>query len=197
MNSYRNLWIAMVVVLIIAIGAYFYPRVSNLLGLASGPSHSQAESFLQGLAGGQRDQFRVTNTGMLSQGGSVFSTTSSGTVTLTAASVVANGTFVYTPIIATGGVVKLPTKEQLATASNNTFIPNAGDRTTRYFYNSTTSAVSLTTLAGNTGVILQVASTTNVAGGGVTTISGHGTAILHFWRSATSTDIYVQALMFK
>ena len=39
-----------------------------ILGKASGPSHFQHESFLQGLSAGGRDQFTITNTGVVTIG---------------------------------------------------------------------------------------------------------------------------------
>ncbi len=199
MTSLKNVWIAMVVVTIIAVGGYFYPRLASVFGglNTTGPQHYQAESFLQGLAAGVRNQFSVSNTGILSSGGSVLATTSQGTVILTADNVISNGTIAYTCAV-TPCVVTLPTQAALAAASQY-FIPNAGDRTTRYIVNATTTEATKTSVIGAVGMILQVASTTNTANptSGVSSMVGGGTLRLTFGRSATSSDIYVTVEAFK
>lgn len=189
----KNIVIVVLVATIVSVGYsyFFYPEVP--LGLSSGPSHFQAESFLEGLAGGRNDQFKVSRTGVLSQGGTVLATSSRGVVTLTAANVIDNGTILYTTEV-TGGTLTLPTKANLLAASAS-FIPNSGDRTTRWIVMATTTRDSRTTLAGNTGVILQFASSTPATSG---LMSGGGfTTRLEFWRSSTTTDIYVTATHFK
>jgi hypothetical protein len=72
------------IALIISIWGAF-PTQENF-GRASGPQHLQAESFMQGLAAGARDQFSVSNAGALSSSAAValtstFSQITSGTTT--------------------------------------------------------------------------------------------------------------------
>lgn len=195
--SNKNLTIGLVVAILIAAGAYFFPQVKEVavdLGRASGLSHFQTESFLQGLAGGQQDQFQVSNSGVLTQGGRVLSTTTNGTVTLSASEFLNYGNIVNNPF-SPATTIKMPTKATLL-AADPTFLKNAGDRTTRYYFNSTSSAIQLTTFAGNTGMIMQVASSTS-AHNSASTIGNYGSAIFTFWRSATSTDIYFTVETFK
>lgn len=52
-------------------------------GAASGPAHMQKESFLQGLAIGARDQFSVTNAGVITTSGDITSTGGAGALVLT------------------------------------------------------------------------------------------------------------------
>ncbi len=199
-NSNKNLWVALIVVAIIAIGGYMFPSVSADLGKASGVSHFQLESFLQGITGGQRDQFSVTNGGLVTQGGTVTSTSSP--TLLTASNVISSKTIVIVPNLVSG-TVTLPTLASITAATPN-FIPNPGDMTERTVIVSTTTTNTLVTFAGNTGMIFQLASTTNTASSatGVTSIVGAGSAKLTFMRSATSTtpntgNIYVQVQLFK
>lgn len=196
MNT-KNIVIGVLVVTTLLFGGlYLNARsVSNAVGKNSGLSHFQTESFLQGLAGGLRDQFQVSKSGVVTQGGTVLSTSTQGTVTLSASEFLNYGNIVNTPV-AMAGTIKMPSKATLL-AADPTFLLNAGDRTTRYFFNATGTATSLTTFAGNTGMIMQVASSTNGTANGVTTISGYGSAMMTFWRSSTSTDIYFQLQTFK
>jgi len=140
-----------------------------------------------------------TNPVYLSQGqtngGAIFSTTSSGTVTLTNTDITQNETILYSPNI-TGAVLTLPTKANL-TGLNPAFIPNAGDRITKWIFNATSTDSAVFTIAGNTGVILQVASSSV----NLPTVTGNITTDamvrLDFMRMSTSTDIYVQATYYK
>lgn len=57
----KNIVIGVLVIITLLLG---YQLIgSKVVGLTSGPQHMQAESFLQGLAAGVRDQFIITNTG--------------------------------------------------------------------------------------------------------------------------------------
>lgn len=65
--NYKNLIIGILVILALLFGfLYFTGGVS--FGAASGPSHMQKESFLQGLAAGVRDQLSIDNLGQLTLG---------------------------------------------------------------------------------------------------------------------------------
>jgi len=56
---------------------------SDPIGAPSGPAHYQTESFLQGLAGGTRDQFSVSNTGAITASGNITTTSGSDVVVTT------------------------------------------------------------------------------------------------------------------
>jgi hypothetical protein len=183
--------LALIAILVIAIGAYFFPSVRSL-----GGQSLQVDSFLQGLTAGPRAQFKVSNTGMISSGGTVFATTSTGVTTITASDLIKNGT-VSLRCNLTPCTLTMPTKAALAAVSGD-FIPNSGDQTTRYIVNSTTTALSTLFVAGNTGMIMQVASSTSAANSGISGITGPaGLLKLEFRRSATSTDIYFTVSAFK
>jgi len=204
----KNIVIGVLVVLTLVFGGLYAQALSldkalgNLgkviaeltLGKASGLSHFQVESFLQGLAGGQQDQFQVSNSGILTQGGKVYSTSTTGTVVLSADPLLNYGNIVNVPN-SPATTIRMPTKAQLL-AADPTFLKNAGDRTTRHYFNSTSSAIQLTTFTGNTGVIMQIASS-SAAHNSASTIGNYGSAMFTFWRTATSTDIYFTVQTFK
>ena len=114
-------------------------------------------------------------------GGTVAATSSTGASDrLTFAQL--NGTsIVYTPHIL-NVTVNLPASSTIAN-----LVPKSGDMHRVYFRNNSTTTI-LTTFAAGTGTILEVASTSVASSGFVG--AGKG-AFLDFWRSSTSTDIYV------
>lgn len=70
MNA-KNIAIGVLAALALLFGyLYFTASSGTVAGAASGPAHYQTESFLQGLRGGQRDQFAVDNTGKVTIGAS-------------------------------------------------------------------------------------------------------------------------------
>lgn len=95
--NYKNLAIGVLVVFVFILG------YSNLQGAlfraASGPSHYQKESFLQGLAAGVRDQLSISNTGNLTTSGTI-TIGSSGTAqsnqVVTSCSLIANNSILAT-----------------------------------------------------------------------------------------------------
>lgn len=60
--------VGVLVVLTLAVGYGLFGSGMSF-GKASGPAHMQHESFLQGLSAGVRDQFTVTNAGVLTTSG--------------------------------------------------------------------------------------------------------------------------------
>lgn len=62
----KNIVIGVLAILALLFG--YNAVVGTLFGAASGPSHFQKESFLQGLAGGTRDQLSIDNLGQLTLG---------------------------------------------------------------------------------------------------------------------------------
>ena len=132
----------------------------------------------------------TTTTERLTTGGPVFASSTINSETLLAANLIANGSMVYTINVG-------PTTLTLPASSTLTsFIPNAGDRSTFYIRNgtSTTGATGVLTLAGAAGTILETASTT---AGTNLTVGGGKSVLLNFWRNSTTTDIYVNMQPFQ
>lgn len=114
-------------------------------------------------------------------GGGVLATTSQGAATYTAGNIAQNKVILH---IAPGALTAtLPTKSALNAVN---FIPNVGDTYTMFVYASTT----LITLAGNTGVRLDSASTTN-------NISAAGAARLDFVRLPATEDRDIEVVMYQ
>ena len=87
----RNIVIGLLILVIIAIGGYALSR--DNVGAPSGPAHWQMESFLEGVSAGQRDQFSVSRTGVLTSSGAV---ALSGVATLTGGIVLDTGSVTAT-----------------------------------------------------------------------------------------------------
>ena len=77
--------------LVIIVGGYALSR--DNVGAPSGPAHWQMESFLEGVSAGQRDQFSVSRTGVLTSSGAV---ALSGVATLTGGIVLDTGSVTAT-----------------------------------------------------------------------------------------------------
>lgn len=124
----------------------------------------------------------TTTTEKLVTGGTVVASSTTGTVdTITEAMLMA-GSITYTPNTAAITAMAMP-----ASSTLTSFIPNAGDMATVYFRNGTTTttyAKSTITFVGGLGTSLDSATTTKIL------YAGRG-AQLRFWRSSTSTDVYV------
>ena len=69
--------VAIVIAIFVSLGG------TQAFGKASGPAHMQIESFLQGLTVGARDQFSLTNTGVLTTSGDITSTGGADALVLT------------------------------------------------------------------------------------------------------------------
>ena len=93
-----------IITLVVIIGLLFlgYTYFSDGVGAPSGAAHWQHESFLQGLSGGARDEFSVSNTGQVNLVEAVVDVNAVGNNTLTASQ---SGT---TFMIATGTTSTLP-----------------------------------------------------------------------------------------
>lgn len=151
--SNKILTVGLLITLIIAIGGFVYPQaqvqiVEDPTGRASGPAHYQHESFLQGMSGGARDQFSVSNVGAVVHGGSSMATTTNAAGTFTAKQICDNSLIVATPNI---GAVTLtfPTTAQLVADC----LPRIGSSKVVRLQNATTTtgAPSILTLANGTG----------------------------------------------
>lgn len=117
-------------------------------------------------------------------GGGVFATTSSGTVTISNTDLKENQVIAYTPAI-TGGTFTLPTRANLDSVK---LVPNKGDSIEKYFVMATTNTAALVNFAGNTGTVVQYATTT-ANNAGMKQLYGGKYARLTLTRSATTTDI--------
>lgn len=191
-----KLWVALIVIGIIAIGGlYTALNKTGVLG-ADGDIVTIAVRFAKGFKVGTvqpNGQWNIDNRGQVTQGGSVLATTSSGTVTETAVNIQQNHTIAVTPAIGTV-TYTLPTKTNL-NALNPLFIPNSSDTATKYFVNASTTSsgtVGIVRIVGNTGVIVRNVSTTTAQD----FLYAGDEARLDFRRSATSTDIYVDVSIF-
>src|SRR5437868_3116917 len=66
----QKIVIGVLVVLTLLLGYLYFSGATPPFGASSGPAHFQKESFLQGLTGGQRDQWSVSNAGLMTIGSS-------------------------------------------------------------------------------------------------------------------------------
>jgi len=85
----KNLIIGLLVTVVIAIGGYALSR--DNVGAPSGPAHWQMESFLEGVSAGQRDQFSVSRTGVITTALSVTEATGTSTVNVISGSASSGG----------------------------------------------------------------------------------------------------------
>ena len=175
------------------------------LGAASGYAHQQKESFLQGLTAGVRDQFSLTNAGVLSTSGSgnfhrsfhfCHTLTQGGgiraTSTVNSAETLLAADFDVENVIAYTLNVQDATLTLPASSTLSSFIPTAGQERSIFIRNASTTAAMDLTLAGGTGMNLLVASSTKVIVGNT---SGSNSARLDFVRRA-DTDIDVTMSIF-
>lgn len=191
MKSIKYLWGVALIALIIAIGGYFYPQVVGLG--AAGDINTIAVRFVKGLSVGLNKQYVIDSNGVVTTGGALYSTTTSGTVTELASNITPNTVLSVNPSI--GKVVyTLPTKANIGAVSP-TFIPNSNDTVTKWLINATTTGsgtVGIVQIVGNTGVIVRNISTTTAAD----FLYAGNEAKLTFRRMASSTDIYVDVEIF-
>jgi hypothetical protein len=66
---------------------------TQIFGASTGQAHFQTESFLQGLAGGQRDQFSVSNVGVITSTAAATFKGITNTTSNTATSTLVNGCY--------------------------------------------------------------------------------------------------------
>jgi len=80
----RNLIIGMLIAVVIIIGGYSVLKKDSPVGAPSGPAHYQMESFLQGVSAGARDQFSVSNTGVVTTQLNILEKTGTSTISVAA-----------------------------------------------------------------------------------------------------------------
>ncbi len=143
MDNMKNIIISVIAAaIVVVIGLTIVPRTTiTQVGGSSGNTQTSHQYFLDN-----------TTTGGLD-----FATTSQGTVTYTAASIVNARVIEHIASAATTGT--LPTNAALSSLG---FLPNVGD-TQSFFIHASTTAI---TLAGNTGVTLVTASSTKLVAAG-------------------------------
>lgn len=172
-------------------------------GAASGASHYQHESFLQGLSGGTRDQFSVSNVGALTTSGAITangiitsnagvirSYTNSTSTTATTYTAVQADILNYDTILMTPNVGAL-TITFPATSTLTSMVPSAGDTQETCLYNATSTSAATITITAGAGMDLERVATSTTSGStGVLAIPATGSACFKFVRQ-TNTDISV------
>ena len=196
----NNKFIVGVLVALALLIGYFASSVS-FFGAASGPSHYQMESFLQGISAGARDQFSISNVGALTSSaaatiGGLFKTdagtlrsytsaTTTGTaVTLKLSDINGYDTISVKPIIGA------TTLTLFASSTASTWLPTAGDMQETCFQNATTTSAITLTFAGGTGWDMQMASSTGMSGAKDLTIAPDSTACFKFIRKVATTAAF-------
>lgn len=170
----KNIVIALVVVVAIAIGGYMFPtvtvveKISDSLGVSAGPEHTEHQVFLQGYT----------------TGGRIVATSSPATSTLQATDLITrSGQYTswlkYTPTL--GSSVKT-TVNLPATSTLSHFIPKAGQCYTMKYENAATAATT-TVIAAGTGMDLQEFS------GGNVEIGQNNYAFIEFCRDTNSNMV--------
>jgi len=210
----NNKFIVGVLVVLTLTVAGLYVQKSGLLGAASGQAHYQKESFLQGLSAGARDQFILSNVGVLvSSAAATFSSltttaastlgglvtlnagqlrsstvsTSTGSATLSVSYLSGYDTVIVNPT----GAASAKTLTFFASSTASTWLPTAGDMQETCFLNATGTAATTVVFAAGTGIDLQVATSTGGAGGAMDlTIAAGGTACFKFIRKAATASAF-------
>lgn len=181
MNT-KLIWGGIAVAIVIAIGGYIFPQVQQVIGSVVGPD---LYSF-----------FNVN--GVFQQGGGVYATSTVNTSETLLGSTLANVNVVdytFNGAVA-GGTVTLPASTTMPIGR----LP--GSTRTIFIRNATTTSGTTVTIAGNTGTLFKVASSTNQigTGGGAQQIygdtDGGNHARLDFVRKANS-DIEVLFTAFR
>ncbi len=159
-------YLALVVVVIIAIGGYVFPKVNmpSILGANPGPVFSNFLEFEGG----------VVNRNTLS-------TTTPASMTLRTADIAGYDTVIVRPT----GAASAKTLTFFASSTAGTWLPRAGDTQRTCFVNATTTAGATIIFAAGTGIDLQTSSSTISD----LTLSADNTACFTFTRKAQSTSI--------
>lgn len=166
--------VALVVILLIAIGSYFFPanktvveRVVEQLGASSGTSHSFLESFESGL----------------SVGGEYATSTSGAQMPLVAGAIENVST-----IRATLNVVD--TTLTFPASSTIGFMRNSGDTRVYWVKNATTTAAMDITFAAGTGMNFKNATTTKILIGD--TDGGNAARVTLIRQADSDIDMYLE-----
>jgi hypothetical protein len=162
MQNNKNVWVALVVVAIIAIGAYAFPKAVDNFGGTRYANGLSADSTLP--VAGQVRGSTLTITGAATiggliqfDGGVLDSTTNSTSTTATAYTMAAADLIGYKSILMTSNTGT--TTFTFASTSLSTWIPAVGDRQQFSWGVASTSAGAI--FAGSTGVDIEGASSTS------------------------------------
>ena len=180
-----------VVVLAIIAGFWYIGSHSSNVGAVNptfgqGQVQTDAFIFVNGLSAGANQQFYVDKNGneyVPTQNLTAINATSTSatTQTLTQGDINGYSSLALTPTVGSN-TITLP-----ATSTLTSFIPVAGNQTTLYVYNATTTAGILLTIGGGTGMNLTIATSTAAS---TVVLSPKKAALFQFLRLANS-DISV------
>lgn len=180
-----------IVIILLFLSVSLNSSVPQIVAKKLGEYKQSADNFGAGLFAGQLDQLEVDTKGELTLGGSVFATTTMGTVTIVNTDLLNNHTIAVTPAVGTV-TFTLPTSANI-TAANSRFLLSSSDTVTKWLVNATTTTTSgAVKIVGNTGVIVRNVSTSTAAD----LIYSGQEARIDLRRSATSTDIYADVTIF-
>ena len=143
MNN-KFIGVALIAILVIAIGAYLFPKVQEPLGVASGPETFEYTSLTNGFQACGPDNVRATSTVNSAE-------------TLLASDLEKSCMIDYT-LNVQAATLTLP-----ASSTMSHILSRNGSMRTWYIRNATTTATNLT-IAGGTGTLLKQATSTNQAG---------------------------------
>jgi hypothetical protein len=179
--------LSLAVVLAVAVGGYFFPNaVRGLLGSACNGGNCTNYSAISVSDGYYINDVlslssTVANLGLLTQGGGVTATSSAASATILASSFDTENAF----------EVSLPVGAVTLTLPASTTFPlgtTPGSYRQFTMFNASTTDGAIITIAGNTGTLLEVASSTIATG--LKTVAPSGVAIFTAFRKANS-DIEV------
>ena len=149
--------------------------VVDKLGVAAGPTHTEKQEFLGGV------EYKT-----------LVATSSQGSQTVTAAQFrqwVNSGLVEFSPGLVAGATLTLP-----ASSTMPDVLPLAGDRQEFCLKNATTTAGVVVTIAGGTGLSLNVASSSATALGSAVIRTGEVGCFTLVRGSATATTFDISAL---
>lgn len=203
MQKYPNLYLGILIAIVIAIGVFFSlhgAATTQPLGSSVNGGNVTDYTAVNVSAGyWVAGKFKIVDSsgnwvgniasstgsaivGTFTQGGGITASSTSASVTLAGTEFVTSNVLDYTVNVGT------PTLTLNASTTPPCSVMSAGQVRMLYIHNATTTAASTLTIAGGTGVILDIASTTVIAG----STTGKGFARLDFTKKA-NTDC--QALM--
>lgn len=151
-------------------------RIVETVGAAAGTTHTERQEFLGGI---------IQST--------LVATSSQGSQTVGAAEFrrwVNSGLVEYNPGLVAGGTITLP-----ASSTIPDVLPKAGDRTSFCIRNSTTTAGVPLTVAGGTGLSMNVASSSATALGSTVIRTGEVGCFTMVRGSATASTFDLSALL--
>lgn len=171
--------VALVAVLVIAIGAYWFPRVQAVLGSNPGPDHYELQTFQGGLV----EKFYVATS------------TTATTQTLAVGDIAPGGTLYSTVALRPNVddvIFTLP-----ASSTMKSVLPVAGMSATQCWYNASTTAGIDITIAAGVGIDLEVASSTVLESDPVLTILSDSSGCFRWTRKAATASTFDFSVLFS